>query len=201
MNRWITLVLGCAVAGLVGCGSSKPKQTGYLSDYSRLQEVSSTSSRYFAPRDTAKQYTKFIVDPVEVFAHQEGESDPQLGELAAYFRTKLIETLQPDYPVVDRPGQGVARLRIAITDVKSSKWYLSLHPASKLTGAGAGEAAMEGELVDSVTGAQIAALVESQRGSQFELDTFSKFDDSKDVINDWCSRFRERLDELHDKKK
>ena len=55
----------------------------------------------------------------------------------------------------------------------------------------------EARLIDSVTGKQIAALVESQKGNQFELDTFSQLDDVKDVMDDWAKRFRERLDEAH----
>ena len=88
-------------------------------------------------------------------------------------------------------------MRIALTDVQKSTWWANLHPGTKLTGAGTGQAAMEGELLDSVTGEQIAALVESQRGSQFELDTFSEYDDARDVMDDWASRFRQRLDEAH----
>ena len=90
-----------------------------------------------------------------------------------------------------------ARVRIALTDVKKSKWYLSLHPVSKLTGSGTGQATMEGELLDSVTGAQIAALVESQRGNQFELDTFSELDDARDAIDQWTIRFLVSLDDAH----
>jgi len=35
-----------------------------------------------------------------------------------------------------------------------------LHPGTKLTGRGTGQATMEGEIVDSLTVVQIAALVE-----------------------------------------
>lgn len=200
MARANTLFLTAILSVLSGCGTtSTPARTGFLSDYSQLKEVSPTSFRFVAPTETARQYSSFIIDPVKTVAYEEKAGDPAIGELAEYFRTRLTETLAPDFPVVARPGQNVARIRVAITDVKASAWYLNLHPASKLTGAGLGEASMELEIVDSVSGAQIAALVETQRGSRLELDAFSKHDDAKDAINDWCTRFRARLDEIHGK--
>ncbi len=202
MIRASMLVVLAALGSCAGCGStSAPARTGFLSDYSRLTEESPTSFRYVAPPDTARRYTSFIIDPVKTREYKDSGADPAMGELSEYFRTRLVETLKPDFAVTSQPGPGVARVRAALTDVKASAWYLNLHPASKLTGAGLGEASMELEIVDSVSGEQIAALVESQRGSRLELDAFSKHDDAKDAIDDWCARFRARLDELHGKSK
>ncbi len=114
-----------------------------------------------------------------------------------YLRKAIIDAINDTYPVVSSPGPNVALVRIALTDVKKSTWWMNIHPGSKLSGAGTGEAAMEGEVIDSITGKQLAALVESQRGSQFELDTFSEYDDARDVMDHWAQRFRQRLDEAH----
>ena len=186
-----------ATALIAGCGTSAPRRTGFLGDYSKLTEVSSTSFRYVAPAATSKRYTRFIVEPVQTFVHDADAPDAHIGELAGYFRTKLIESLSPQYQVVADAGPGVGRVRVAITDVKAPTWYLNLHPAAKLTGAGLGEAGMELEVVDSITGEQIAALVEMRSGDRLELDAFSKNDDAKDAIDDWCTRFRTKLDEIH----
>lgn len=175
------------------------ERTGFLSDYSSLQEHSPMSYRYLGPRETLRAYATFIIDPVRVYHHGGEAAAPSkdLQDLAEYFRAALIDAMDDAYPVVTTPGPGIARVRLALTNVKKSSWWMNLHPASKLTGAGTGEAAMEGEVVDSQTGAQLAALVESQRGSQFELDTLSAYDDARDVIDDWVKRFRARLDEIH----
>ena len=193
-----TVLLFSAIT-LGGCGASPPPRTGFLTDYSNLQRYSDTSFRYSASNDVLQRYDRFIVDPVVVYYHGDpGKATRQrLDDLAVYFRGKIIEAIDDSYPVARSPGPNVARIRIALTDVQKSTWWKSLHPAMKLTGRGTGQAAMEGEVVDSLTGAQIAALVESQRGSQFELDTFSEYDDAHDVIDVWAQRFRERLDGIH----
>ncbi|MFG0305743.1 MAG: DUF3313 domain-containing protein [Phycisphaerales bacterium JB040] len=192
------IVVAMLVGGQAGgCGASTPKRTGFLSDYSNLTEASSTSFRYIGPRQTTRAYTSFMIDPVTMLAYEADKPNPSIGELGGYFETTLTEALEPEYPVVTEPGPGVARIRIAITNAKASKWFLRLHPVGMLAGAGMGEAAMEAEFVDSVTGEQVAALVEAQRGRRLELDAFSKYDDARDAIDDWCKRIRERLDEIH----
>ena len=68
-----------------------------------------------------------------------------------------------------------------------------------MTGAGLGGASMEGEVVDSVTGKQLGAVVQSGKGNQFELDTFSELDDVKDVIDSWAEAAGKRLKELRER--
>ena len=185
---------------LGGCESSMPARTGFLGDYSKLEQHSGTSYRYLSPDNRLGDYHSFIIDPVSTYTHHGDLSKMELsevGELTAYLQDALASAISDKYPVVRTPGPGVARLRAAITDVKRSTWWLNIHPGTKLMGAGTGSAALEAELIDSATGEQVAALVESQKGNQFELDTFSKLDDVKDVMDDWAKRFRERLDEAH----
>ena len=100
--------------------------------------------------------------------------------------------------MTDQPGVGVARLRLAMTNIKQGKWWASIHPGSKLAGAGTGGASMEGEVIDSVTGKQLAAVVRSGSGDQFELDHFDRLDDIKDVINKWAKDAEKRLRELRE---
>jgi hypothetical protein len=89
----------------------------------------------------------------------------------------------------------VARFRLAITDLDKSSPVLNAIPQTKLVGTGLGGASMEGELLDSVTGEQIAAVVQSQVGKRLSLEGLSKWGDAKAVIDDWAETFVERLDE------
>lgn len=193
------LILMIAISTLGGCGASAPIATGFLSDYSNLTKQSDTSYRYIASGNRLADYDRFIIEPVRVYYHGGRAKVPgsDMQELANYLRSAIVKAISVRYSVVNQPGQGVARVRIALTDVKKSTWWMNIHPGSKLTGSGTGEAAMEGEVLDSFTNEQIAALVESRRGNQFELDHFSEYDDAKDVIDDWAQRFRMRLDEAH----
>jgi hypothetical protein len=189
-NSWLLLFTGCA---------STAPQTGFISDYSRLREAESGAMRFISPE--FREYKRFTVDPVEIrFQRDPAVLDPkEKSEVAGYMRGALTRMLKElGFELTSEPGAGIARVRVAITDVQLSKWYLSLHPASKLTGAGTGSASMEGEVIDSVTGKQLAAVVQAGKGNQFELDTFSKLDDVKDVIDKWADAAAKRLKELRE---
>lgn len=194
----LTLLVGLAT-GTGGCASSSTPRTGFISDYSSLERIDDTKARYVSPR--LAEYRSFMVDPVHI---QEMNDPPALtpserAEVANYFRDSLVNVLRGhEYTVTDRASAGTARVRFAITDVKASTWWMNLHPGSKLTGAGTGGASMEGEVIDSVTGEQLAAVVKSGRGNQFELDTFDKLDDIKDVIDQWAEGAEARLRELRE---
>jgi len=199
--RQVMLVMVLALVGpaTVGCSRPKPTESGFLSDYSSLKKISNGHLRYVS--DDLRDYSSFIVDPVEIRV----ERDPpvmnpeQRAEVARYLRTKLDEVLEHlGYDVREEAGVGTGRFRVAITDVQKAKWYLNLHPGSKLSGVGRGGASMEAEVVDSVTGEQLAAVVRAGRGSQFELDQFSQLDDVKDVIDRWAVETEERLSELRE---
>ena len=76
---------------------------------------------------------------------------------------------------------------------------LNILPAAKVSGAGLGEAAMEAEIVDSQTGAQLRALVEMQSGSRLSLAGVTKWGDAKAVMHEWAKELRKRIDETHGK--
>jgi hypothetical protein len=138
-----------------------------------------------------------MVDPVEVRVNPKALKPEQRAEVANYMRDSLQKQLQKrSYAIVNTPGAGVARLRIAITDVQDAKWWLNIHPASKVTGAGRAQASMEAEVVDSVSGEQLAAAIRAGKGKQFELNPFSTIDDVKSAIDQWAESAGERLDEL-----
>ena len=179
----------------VGCSSSNPPpETGFLSDYSKLKKSDGGAMRYQSPK--IKEYNAFIIEPVQMSGAKKLQPNER-AEVANYFSKALAEELtKRGYPVRDERGPGVALIRIAVTDIQDSKWYMSLHPASKVTGAGTGGASMEGEIVDSQSGEQLVAIVQAGKGNQFELDTFSKLDDVKDAINKWVQMAGNRLELL-----
>jgi hypothetical protein len=55
---------------------------------------------------------------------------------------------------------------------------------------------MEAEVIDSVSGEQLAAAIRAGKGKQFELNPFSTIDDVKSTIDQWAELAGERLDEL-----
>ncbi len=184
-----------------GCGPKGPQTTGFLSNYSRLEAVSDTSLRYINPRNTLGNYSKFILDPVAVHFHSKAKgtdiSSSELAEIRQYMYAAVHNAILDHYNVVRQPGPGVARIRIAITDIEKSSLALNIIPATKLAGAGLGGVSMEGEVVDSLSGEQIVAVIQSQKGRRLSLEGLSKWGDAKAVIAGWAQRFKERLDEAH----
>ena len=181
---------------LTGCATT-PEPTGFISDYSRLEKSGSSAMRFMSPN--LRDYDGFIVDPVQIRTRRNPPvlKPEERAEVAQYMQSSLEDLLRDrDYSLTNRSGVGIGRIRVAITDATKSKWWLNLHPGSKLTGAGTGGAAMEGEIIDSITGEQLAAVIQAGRGNQFELDTFSALDDVRDVIDKWAKAAGQRLDEL-----
>jgi hypothetical protein len=176
---------------LVGCGpANEPAEipaTGFLSDYANLKPISPTSYRYMNPKYNLRDYSRFIIDPVEIrFTPQTkdmvGNWD-ELEQLRAYMHKTLMRQLINRYdPTATRPGPGVARLRIALTNVaKSAPFRL-------------GSVSMEAELVDTQTTGQIGAVIESQ-SKGVPLQGYDHWSGAKAAMDDWAMRFYNRLEE------
>jgi hypothetical protein len=205
------IVTSVVLAGICGCGGSAgPSKTGFLSDYSKLQAVSDSSYRYL-DKPSFGNYKGFIVDPVAVHFHagakaiktkSEGKMTEQdIMDLANYFHEAIIKAItDAGYQVAYKSGPGIARIRVAITDMEETNVILAAVPQARLlTGAGVGGAAMESELVDSTTGKQIAAVVETKAGSRIPFTGLSQWGGAKSAIDEWAKRLKERLDELSGK--
>lgn len=190
-----SILLGCAVLG--GC-SSQPKleHSGFLSDYSKLESVSSSRMRYEA--SSASAYRSFIVEPAKSMVGTNHLSQTDQREALQYLTDRVLASIRDaGYGVANSEGPGVARVRVALTDVADSSWWQKIHPVSRAAGAGTGGAAMEAEVLDSVTGEQIAAVIQTDPGNQVNLSSFSTLADVKSAIDKWAERFAERLRELH----
>jgi len=202
MIKRISSIAAICVATMMLSGCAKDvQQTGFLSTYANLEPQSSTFMRYIAPNNALGQYDKFILDPIQVHFYDPDETKDikpeDIEHLQQYFYDQIRKDLEAKYQLVTDPGPGVARIRIAITDLKQSTPALNIIPQTKLTGLGLGQASVEGEVVDSVSGTQLAAAIESQTGSRFSFSGLSKWGDVEAVMNDWAARLVKRIDEAH----
>ena len=201
MNRAnLLMILAVVAVTSLFCGCQEEQvTTGFLSDYSRLQP-SGQALRYLPP-GALEKYSMFIIDPVVVHFHARVKgtqaSSRDLAHLKQYMYAAVRNAISDRYAIVAKSGPGVARVRIAITNIKASKVLQNIIPMAKVAGTGLGSASMEAELVDSQTGRQIAALVETQTGSRLSFDGLSKWGDAEAVMKGWANRFRKRLDEAH----
>ena len=146
------------------------------------------------------KYSNFIVEPVRVHFHSGSKSQgkltqKQISDLTNYMQSRIIAAIvDSDNKVVYKPGSGVARVRVALTDIEKTN-AVNILPQASLLGVGIGGAAMEGEVIDSMTGMQIGAVVESQKGSRVPFSNLGEWATSKKIMDDWAKRFQQHLEE------
>jgi hypothetical protein len=88
-------------------------------------------------------------------------------------------------------------VRLAITDVDATIGALNVTSYTKVTGAGLGGAAIEGEIVDAMTGEQLGATIRWGGGSRFGRAGYTKLGDAKIILKRWADHLRDHLDEMH----
>jgi hypothetical protein len=189
---FITVISGCA---------STPEQSGFLSTYANLQPVDSTTLRYIDTAELA-HYSAFIVEPVSVRFYNQDEAanlkPEDVAHLQQFYYAAVTKALtDAGIKLVSDPGPGVARIRLAITNLKSGTPALNIIPQTKLTGLGLGQATSEGEIVDSITTVQIAAAIDSETGSRLSFAGLSKWGDAESVMTGWAEKIAKRIQEAH----
>jgi len=196
MKKMTVIVVLCAVTLAAGCGGGQI-QTGFLSDYSKLQKDGS-ALRYLDQEALAK-YNSYIIDRVEVHLY-EGEkakgdlTAEEIKDLTGYMHAKTVDAVRKaGKQVVYKPAAGIARLRIALTDLDESS-AVSMLPQASLLGAGLGGAAAEAEIVDSMTGKQIGAVILKQQGSRIPFTNLGEWTAAKQVMDDWAKKLQEKLE-------
>lgn len=205
-NRISHLLVLIAISAIFisGCATTeKPQKVGFLSDYSKLQKNPDFDGSYvyFNPKTPLKNYTKFIVKPVQVRLTKEAKEREvdraKLKEMAQYTRKQFVTELKKSgYDVVNSAGPGTLILRLALTDVDPAAILANIHPAMILTGVGLGGASGEAELLDSQTGEVVVATIESQKGER-GFDGLTKYGNAENVVERWAKRLVIRMDKEH----
>jgi len=211
---WVGLLAGALLlAGCAASGMKDVQKTGFLSDYSQLKPGGDDRAAlyYIKPGVDLKPYNKLMFERFVVLLSDSAEYreiDPaMLKELTDYYQNAVFTAVKDGYEIVDQPGPGVLRVRVAITQLKPSNpttnTLSTIVPvgmvvagATKATSGdnlGTGEAGTEFEMLDSVTGERLAAAVDKRQGGKGVFR--GKWEDTKEAFDTWAKRFRLRLDE------
>ncbi|WP_322998055.1 DUF3313 domain-containing protein [Castellaniella sp.] len=195
-------------------GSSQPAPSGFLKDYSLLAPDADTPGyrHYMAPGVNAGQYRSFIVDAPVFIINTQGVYDAlspdRLQEISNYYVSRLAAALGTHYRVVQKPGPGVARLRIAVVGLVEAGPQLKIRdlvPAKALFNVArmavdetphALRMSIESEARDSQTGKLLGAAVDSRqsRTTVSGRDTPPSDDQVHALVDYWVARFVARLD-------
>jgi len=197
---WLLVLLG-------GCASPVAEQarTGFISDYMSLKKTSESSYEFISPK--INNYSVFQIEkPVVLFNqnvnYEGGEfTKEEIDDLVVYYHEHLVEALTKNegYEIVDQAGKGVAKIKVALTAVDETVGALNITMYTKIIGAGLGGAAMEGEILDSISGEQLSAVVQWGNGSRIGRAGFTKLGDAKLQIDKWTKNLRKNIDEAHGK--
>lgn len=204
---------------VAGCAKPAVEQSGFLDNYTNLEQggEDGVDKVYFKEGVDFKKYNKVMMDHVVFFfsddAKYKGVHADELKELSDAFHVAFSTALEGHYPLVDKPGADVMRIRVAITDVVPNKPSLNyattilpggfgVKAITKVTtGSHAflGNTAIEAEFLDSLTNTQIALAMDSRgKGDKTNVkEGLTKWGDVKNVFNFWGERLRIWLDETH----
>lgn len=198
-SRVVSIVI-CIMAAAIFCSCSsvktmeKYKHSGFLSDYSKLKpsQIDSNAEIWEKHGFSLKNYNKIILDRIMIWyrgdADYKGIDPDKLKILTDYFHDMIAKNLGNAYPLTDKPGPDVLRIRVAITELVPTKPLISvivlvtpyvtiadiLSSTASKGGIGSspyvGDAAIECEFLDSTTNEQLLVFVDRKIGKKYNLD-------------------------------
>lgn len=192
LSRSLTLFFTLLITSILvsGCATKRPDESqysGFLQDYSQVKnETDATGDkvlRFVSPKLKSKGYNKVLIEPIQYYpepTESEKVSAESLAQIQTYSGEAMIREIGEFTEIADKPGEGVARMRVALTAVGASKAGLKPHQyipvALVLTGARAAAGAhpedatllLEAELTDSINGERLAVAIRSGTGERLK---------------------------------
>jgi len=202
------LAMGLAALLLGGCVIA-PSAGPTTPDGLQKRANSRVDSVYAAPGASLARYRRVMLDQLDVAFKADWQqrrpeiSAAEIGDVrtmaASLFRAAFSAELEKGgYPVVDKPGPDVLRVKATVLDVDFA-------PASAAAASVGGkyivtttDVSLAAELCDSASGAVLARVIDRNRGrSVGNLEMSSEQNTSKDALQaftTWASLLREALD-------
>lgn len=208
----------------VGCATGPPR-SGFLDSYASLKRADAQAPAWayldpdhahrehmdlWVDRDNWRgvgHYEKVIVDPVVVRLGSDSRGawivPDRLQAFAQEMHDIVVHALEDRYAIVDEAGEGVLRIRLAITDIFPRRPYdtptARARPSLGWMNATPGGGVFESEMVDSVTGERYVASVLKVRGSYWDAAHAGElWEDAREAMRRVARYVRTRIDEAHD---
>ena len=201
-------IAGAALA-LSSCATGGKSPSGILSNFSQLDAGYGTEnavSSYVQPGADFKQYDSVSIDPVTTVVASPGVSPAVTDQLATYL-SESLNSQMTDLKIVSTPGPKTLRVRTGLTDVitaqQAGKGVKAVHAAPRATLSGklgsatvatfVSNVCFEGEILDSVSGERLVALVDHRLGSKREATEATSWAAVRSGVNQGVVRLRERF--------
>ena len=217
-GKLIALSLLTMVAGISVAGAPTPV---FIADPPTLEPVPGIKGSWGWEDPDVKlgSYDKLLLTDIEIFlapdSPYKGIDTRQMAAVTATFRAVLTSVLEPEYPLVSQPGQGVAQLSLAITNVQISKRKKNLlqytpvglalggvrQLADALNNISLTDASVEAEFTDSVSGERIGVRVAEEPFAQAGVDESDmSWSALESAFEFYAKKVKEHFDERHGKK-
>ncbi len=215
LEIFYVVIICFALMIAAGCTAKQVKHSGFLENYPEFKSGPTGGADFVYMKEGVdfKRYNKIMMNHVVLYfeddAEYKGIHPEELAEMSNTFHKAIVDNLEGAYPLVEKPGPDVMRLRFAITDVVANKpgmgtiatvmpIGLALSTVKKgVTGthSGVGQASIEVEILDSVTNERIGAAIDTRPGGKIE--GFTKWGAVEGAFEFWAKRLRTWLDETH----
>jgi hypothetical protein len=184
--RACLLLAGAFLGGCATQGDALREGSGFLRDYSRLEDTKDVQGRairaWVSPKLAPANYNAILLDPMAFYPEPrptEQVSADELAKILAYSNEVLRRTLSQRFHVVDRAGPGVVQLRAAFSGVAAQGEGLKPYQyvpialvatlATRAATGGTPHRAVivaEAEVTDSVTGELLGERVRVATGDR-----------------------------------
>jgi hypothetical protein len=187
--RLLTVIITVLMVGCASKTMSPEEYSGYLSDYSKLVKVDTASGgetlRWVSDKVAAQSYHSVILDKTILYPKPQATaqvSDTLLRQFTWTVDKALASSVSGSYKIVTKPGEGVLRIKPAITGVVHSMegiQPLEILPAAMVIGLGKAALGtrdrdvsvfLEVAVMDSQTDELLATVVRKDEGTQLEND-------------------------------
>ena len=174
------------------------RYSGFLDSYPVMQvdRDGSGALLYRKPGLSLASYTRVMLDPIEVWmaddSSYKGIPADELNEIAQTLYQQLVASLEPDFPVVEQAGDGVLRVRLAITDINAEKKKRGLIGSRVIMD----DATIEAEILDAKTSDRLIVLIDKLSVSKGKAGTATttSWEEIERSLNYYAARFRSRLE-------
>jgi len=208
-----TSVLGSILLGSTAWAQNDATYSGFLDHYPDLIEDPDGSGGLIYEKAGIDHcsYDKIMIEPIEVWMAEDSKYKGFLPDVLKAVTDELYRSLEvnlePEYPVVGQPGEGVVVIRLAITDVhggKARRFVLDYLPIGAAIGAMRGkyrrvnlrDATIEVEILDAQSSDQLGVLIDRLSLSEASDDQ-NPWEQITNALHAYAEQFRADIDVNH----